>query len=290
MNFSTEEKANLLLKKILNKPSILNERPFQQEPNRPSQPAVITSQIWSKDVPGVAPPELSSLIETDLDDFGNVLKGSYAGKTSTDGFFKRYIKIPLVLAPGSNNQAYEALQNADKSHPFGYADGISATNYGQTGTFKQITTRMIPFNHDPLGSYNVNLYRNTGVELPFGVGEWIPDKDTGIITFYDYTQVASDINALNLPLFSFYRYIGPTGFNPTFIASGDNFISPDLCPQDMQPNSISDGVYFGKNTCEGSWRILMVAPFTVSNNKSSRIETQQYNGSAWITKFRMTGS
>lgn len=298
-SFSTQEKANLLFKKYLGKPSILDDRPFFQEPNRGyigSFPAVLAEQIWSETIPTVAPPELVSLTDSSFDDNGNVMAGSYAGKTSNDGLVKRYIKVPLVLALGANDRAYEAYQTNVPSHPNGYADGITLGNTG-TGSYSKITQDIIPFNYDVLGSYNVQLYKKTGVEIPFGEtgGDWIPDKESGIVTFYEYENITG-VNATNPPLFSFYRYVGNKGLS-NIISSGvtstfsnDIQIDPSTCPSiDLTSNTFTKFLMFGETGCTGGWRIGVQGPSNISEPRSTRLIMQQYNGSEWITKGRLNG-
>lgn len=302
MSFSTQEKANLLFKKYLGKPSVLDDRPFFQEPNRGSVgasfPAVLSGQIWSNNIPSVAPPELASLTESSLDDNGNVMKGSYAGKTSNDGIIKRYIKIPLVLTPGSNGTSYEAYQSNVSSHPDGYADGITESDTG-TGSYSKVTQDMIPFNFDILGSYNIQLYKSDETEIPFGEtgGEWLPDKESGIITFYEYINV-TNVTEDNPPLISFYRYVGNKGLDN--IGSGgvtgaftdDVQIDAQICPStDLATNEFTKFIQFGDNTngCIGSWRIGVQGCADPLNPLSTRLVFQQYNGTSWITKERVSG-
>ena len=298
-SFSTQEKANLLFKKYLGKPSVLDDRPFFQEPNRgtvgASFPAVLSSQIWSQEIQSIAPPELSSLTETSLDDNGNIMKGSYAGKTSNDGIIKRYIKVPLVVALGANNKAYEAYQSNVTSHPNGYADGVTSDDYG-SGSYSKITQDMIPFNFDIFGSYNVKLYKNDGTEIPFGEtgGEWIPDKESGIITFYEYDNI-TNVTAISPPLFSFYRYVGDKGLSN--ITSNGNFendinLDPKTCPStDLNSNTFTKFIQIGDSTasCIGAWRIGVQGASNDSEAKSTRLVFQQYDGTNWITKERVNG-
>ena len=298
-SFSTQEKANLLFKKYLGKPSILDDRPFFQEPNRGSVgasfPAVLSGQIWSQEIPSVAPAELSSLTESSTDDNGNVMKGSYAGKTSTDGTIKRYIKIPLVQALGANGKAYEASQIAGTSHPDGYADGVTLGDTGM-GSYSKVSQDMVPFNFDILGSYNVQLYKNNEIEIPFGEtgGDWIPDKESGIITFYEYDNVTS-VDADNPPLFSFYRYVGDKGLanivggGSTSVFTNDVQIDPDTCPgTDLTSGTFTNFLQFGTG-CTGAWRIGVQGPVDSLNPTSSRLVTQQFDGATWVTKERING-
>ena len=301
-SFSTQEKANLLFKKYLGKPSILDDRPFFQEPNRGSVgasfPAVLSGQIWSQDIPSVAPSELSSLTESSLDDNGNVMAGSYAGKTSNDGIIKRYIKVPLVLALGANDKAYEASQTTVTSHPNGYADGTTVGDTG-SGSYSKVTQDMVPFNFDILGSYNVQLYKSDGTEIPFGEtgGDWIPDKESGIITFYEHDNVTG-VNAANPPLFSFYRYVGDKGLSnisggggATGVFSEDVQIDPDICPgTDLTSSQFTKFLMFGETGCTGAWRVGVQGPSDVSNPFSTRLIMQQFDGSGWVTKGRLNGT
>lgn len=296
-SFSTQEKANLLFKKYLGKPSILDDRPFFQEPNRGSVgasfPAVLSGQIWSQEIPSVAPSELASLTESSLDDNGNVMAGSYAGKTSNDGIIKRYIKVPLVLALGANDKAYEASQTTVSSHPNGYADGITMGDTG-TGSYSKVTQDMIPFNFDILGSYNVQLYKSDGTEIPFGEtgGDWIPDKESGIITFYEHDNVTG-VDAANPPLFSFYRYVGDKGL--ANVSQGNVFdtdvqIDSDTCPgTDLTSSQFTNFLILGQAGCTGAWRIGVQGPSETGNPLSSRLIMQQFDGSAWVTKERVNG-
>lgn len=294
-SFSTQEKANLLFKKYLGKPSILDDRPFFQEPNRGSVgasfPAVLSGQIWSSEIPSVAPSELSSLTESSLDDNGNVMKGSYAGKTSNDGIVKRYIKVPLIQALGANGKAYEAYQTSVTSHPNGYADGITPGDTG-VGSYSKITQDMIPFNFDIFGSYNIQLYKNDETEIPFGEtgGDWIPDKESGIITFYEYENLTG-VDANNPPLVSFYRYVGNkglTGITGSF--TEDVKIDPNTCPSiDLISSTFTKFLYFGDTGCTGSWRMGVQGPANASEPLSTRFAIQQYDGSTWITKQRLNG-
>lgn len=300
-SFSTQEKANLLFKKYLGKPSILDDRPFFQEPNRGSVgasfPAVLSGQIWSQDIPSVAPPELASLTGNDNDDNGNKLEGSYAGKTSNDGIIKRYIKVPLVMALGANNRAYEASQTTVSSHPNGYADGVTPDNFG-TGSYSKITQDMIPFNFDVLGSYNVQLYKSDGTEIPFGEtgGEWIPDKESGLITFYEFDNITG-VDANNPPLFSFYRYVGDKGLSSiagggvSGIFQSDIQIGGNTCPStELAQNEFTNFIVFGDSSlgCTGAWRIGVQGP--LESGGPSRLIFQNFDGTNWVTKDRIIGN
>lgn len=247
--FSTAEKNNFLFKASQRKPSTLDERRFYTEPNRPAGPIVLPAQIW-QDLPDEAPPDLVALTDSSLDDNGNVMKGSLAGKTS--GNVRRYIKVPLTMLIGTDGKAYEA-PNASVSHPNGYADGVTPGDTGTVGTYNRITQDVIPFNHDPVGSYLFNLYRSNEIEISFGTGEWLVDNRSGIVTFYEYDDISIDVDENNPPLFSFYRYVGNKGISvssPTY----DELQLGTTCITNLGVTAYFGCINFGDD-CDGSLRI-----------------------------------
>jgi len=66
----------------------------------------------------------------------------------------------------------------------------------------------IPFNYDPLGSYNYTVYDNTGTnQIPFGVGNWFVDNGSGILLFF------GTLPANMPPQITFYKYVGILGIS-----------------------------------------------------------------------------
>lgn len=277
--FSTEEKTNLLFKKLMGKPSTLNTNEFFEELPRPARPSVIASQqLWTDDIPSSAP---SDLVNATQDDNGNSIIGSYDGKTSTTHpHIKKYVKVPLVMVPGSNSKAYEA-RDTTVSHPYGYADGDFSTqtgdssDTGSSGTYSKITQDTIPFNYDDAGSYYYNLYRNNHVSISFGYagGDWVLDTDSGIITFYEW-KASLNVNESNPPYISFYKYIGNKGISGVsgehdgIFADGvdDNGLHSDTLKAiqvddsniaSLSYNNLSHCIQFG-NTEDGAWRLAAV--------------------------------
>ncbi len=267
--FSTDEKTNYLFKASQRKPSTLHERRFFTEPNRPAGLIVLPEQIWQGISP-IAPPDLVSLTDSSLDDNGNVMKGSLAGKTS--GNIRRYIKVPLTEMIGTEGKSYEA-PNSFVSHPLGFADGITISDTGATGSFNRVSQDVIPFNYDPLGSYLFNLYRNNEIEISFGTGEWLVDNMSGIVKFYDYAQISADVNKDNPPLFSFYRYIGPKGVGTSVY---DDLQVGQNCIRDLDANTYTNCIMFGTE-CDGAIRIC-VSGGSGDQTKTSLVVQKRKNG------------
>lgn len=302
MSFSTEEKTNLLFKKLMSKPSTLNTKKFFEEPNRPARPAVIASkQIWATDVPDTAPSDLASIT---LDDNGNSIYGSFVGRTSTTHpHVKRYINVPLTMVVGSDHRSYES-QSATRSHHNGYADGNYLTstgtsgNLGTSGSYGRVLQDTIPFNYDPGVSYDYKLYKAAGTEISPGEngGDWVLDTDSGILTFYNYEGVTG-IDSTNPPNISFYRYIGskgvPSGSNQKVFADGVddggshldtlNAIQVDDANiATIGSNNLSLCLQFGTTT-NGAWRLAAIGGG--GDETQTRFVIQVRKGGIWYNKM-----
>lgn len=77
---------------------------------------------------------------------------------------------------------------------------------GQDGKNLQ---QIIPFNFSD-DSYNYTLKTSLGKQIPFGVGDWVFDTFSGVLTFYG--KVPTGVDHANPPLFSFFQYVGDMGF------------------------------------------------------------------------------
>jgi hypothetical protein len=291
---SNLEKTNLLFKKLLGKPSTLTDREFFQEPNRPARTNVFQNQIFKDNIPETATTNLTSLTDTSLDDNGNTLAGSYVGKS--DGIIKRYIKIPLTLVDGTSGKAYEGLE-ATTSHPSGNNNDGSGGANGTSGTYNRITQDTIPFNFDKDGSYEIKLYKSNGQEIPFGYsgGEWIYDYESGIISFYEYSNI-SGIDENNPPLVSFYRYIGEKGVSVSSVnktvfdagdktGTGDGITAAQIDTRDLSSlalTSYSQAFQFGGDY-NGSWR--MVVSGGNGNQGETKFRIQARIDGSWVDKM-----
>lgn len=278
--------ATLLFKKSLGYPSTLDTASSFSEPNRPALPAVLQTQIYAEQIPTVAPADLASVT---TDDTGATLTGSYAGKTSTTSpMVRKYVKVPLTVVPGSQENAYEATLDA---------------------TYGRVLQSTIPYNYDPLGSYLVTIYKNDGTTvIPFGLGSWVWDFSSGVITFYTYDATALGISASSPPKVSFYRYVGAvgaataqqtqaqiTGSELTYTkpehfiggsttAADDNLAAISIDNRDLSTVSSTTGgmaLQFGSNT-DQSWRVLVAGAQGEPQGSSFQIQIRL--GGVWITK------
>lgn len=184
LDFST-----LLYKKALGNPSTLDSTASFSEPNRPALPAVLQTQIYAQQIPPVAPADIATVT---TDDNGANIVGSYAGRTSTaSSMIRKYVKIPLTVIPGSQENAYEAILDV---------------------TYGRVMQDTIPYNTDPVGSYLFTIYRADGTTvIPFGQSSWVWDTTAGVLTFYAYDAASLGISAASPPVVSFYRYVGVKG-------------------------------------------------------------------------------
>lgn len=299
-DFSSTEKTNILFKKLVGKPSTVDQRSFFEEPNRPARPEVLASrQIWSEEIPSTAPTILANLTDTDPDDNGNYMAGSLVGKT--DGVVTRYIKVPLTMMIGTEGKAYGST-NETVSHPNNNATG-TGTSTGAVGVYNRVTEDIIPFNYDPLGSYLFNLYRNDGTEISFGYGEWNIDNTSGIVSFYEYADVILEVNETLPPLLSYYRYVGTKGIGNGTIASitggitifdsgdetgvGDSLAAIQIsesCATDLSVNNYTDALQFGSN-CDGALRITTRGGG--GDATKTAMVVQRRTAGIWKTIFKM---
>ena len=68
---------------------------------------------------------------------------------------------------------------------------------------------VIPFNYYK-DVYNYTLKTSSGTEIPFGVGDWVFDTNSEVLTFYG--DIPDSVSIDNPPKMSFYKYIGGYGF------------------------------------------------------------------------------
>lgn len=306
---SETEKLSVLWKRLFGKPATSTTREYFQEPNLTSRPFVYQEDIVSYKLPASAPSDLQNLSDSSLDDNGNVLKGSYAGKTSTiDTNIKYYHKIPLEAVVGTDGSSFQAV-NASCSHPGGYADGTTAGDIGVPIPYGRVLQNSIPFNQASDGSYLVSVFKSTGVAIPFGTagGGWVIDPRPGVLTFYAYNNLTGVSESAPISV-SFYRYVGATGgvssqdvqsmisgqtteytvkqvFSGGDGSTGDQLSAVQIDTRGMTSlaeGELLDSLQWGANE-DGSWRI------TVQKTQGgSRFLIQSRVSGVWVTKSCFT--
>lgn len=92
---------------------------------------------------------------------------------------------------------------------------LSPVDNGTDNSFKILDENnnpiknIIPFNYYK-HYYNYSLYTENGDQIYFGVGDWVVDFYSGVLTFYG--QVPEGIDHKHPPLLTFYQYVGGNGF------------------------------------------------------------------------------
>ena len=272
------ERVDILFKRDKSKVSVDVTRPFHQETLN-VRPAVLYSQIWSSPIPTVVPSDLLSLTESSFDESGSsVMKGSTLGKLSAiNESIKRFIKVQLIHVPGANDLAYYL-----------------------PSTFKDV----IPFNHDPNGTYQVRLYKqDTEAEIPFGEtgGEWIINHEFACITFFELVNV-SGVDKDNPPLMSFYQYVGGKGVTEAGGGASKVFNGGDgscgdgaraICVDTLRgglgqllgEGDCSYAIQIGPDATCGSWRIVVKGNGDGTTSLHFQYRTSTFD--TWKTKMHI---
>lgn len=92
---------------------------------------------------------------------------------------------------------------------------LSPVDNGTDNSFKILDENnnpiknIIPFNYYK-HYYNYSLYTENGDQIYFGMGDWVVDFYSGVLTFYG--QVPEGIDHEHPPLLTFYQYVGGNGF------------------------------------------------------------------------------
>lgn len=68
---------------------------------------------------------------------------------------------------------------------------------------------IIPFDYSDTGLYNYTLQTNAGVDISWGISDWLVDTNSSILTFNN--GVPEGVTAEKPPKLTFYQYIGPVG-------------------------------------------------------------------------------
>ena len=90
---------------------------------------------------------------------------------------------------------------------------------------------IIPFDYSDTGIYNYALETAAGKPIPFGIGDWMLDVNSAILTFNN--GVPEGVTGENTPYLTFYQYVGPVGERTYIDAS--LFDVPSITFSDLNP-------------------------------------------------------
>lgn len=197
---NTEQKSNLIYKRHIGVADTRSSRDFYEEAIkssfyvRPDQLLMYGDQIPREDNP------------SGLAKIRALKNGEVYGFTKSEGeeigVVKYYEDYPLQAIDAGTDNAFKLVQDVD----------------GEEVQIRNI----IPFNYCS-DVYNYSLKTSEGKKIYFGVGDWVLDINSGVLTFYGDVPPGVDHN--NPPKVSFYQYIGGNGFRQDTIGY-DGIILP----------------------------------------------------------------
>ena len=190
---------DLLYKKYLGAPDSKPFTAYTAEAPIGARPYVTTLQVYQEEIPSVAPGSQTSPLTLDTSD--NTYPNSYGLTRQWNSQYPWVVYYSGTTLSGNNLKtgvSYWSLL-ADQ------------TNIGSNN----VLAHMIPYNYDPVGSYNVKVTFTSATVPAHNIANlqptdatypWNLDQDAGIITFYS-TTVPSDVSVT----ITFWRYEGTFG-------------------------------------------------------------------------------
>jgi hypothetical protein len=142
---------------------------------------VPNSQTWSSQIPPTAPASLGSVV--------NFTNGSYRQSTAYPWIRRYTVTMGAIQAPGISYW------------------------YASTDVNNPLTTNVcrdtIPFNFDPIGSYNIQVFANgVAVSPTFAAYPWNYDESAGVLTFYPANPAVLPPTPITM---TYWRYVGGKG-------------------------------------------------------------------------------
>ena len=193
--FDSDEKLTLLFKKYLGRPNTDETKDHYQEPLiANSLQKTYLNQLYSQEVPLTIP---TDLISATTDDNGNTLEGSFTGLTSSSySQVRKYVKVKL---------AEYYISGPDNGFVFYGWDG----NYPIVNILKDaiLPSYAAPYSIQDIGG--ATAASATSLAQNNDGGNWLLDKDTGLLKFYNQTTFS--VGSGNNIYISFYRYVGTVG-------------------------------------------------------------------------------
>lgn len=139
------------------------------------------SQLWTSDIPATAPADLGSAV--------SITNGSYQQSASYSWIRKYTITMGAIQAAGISYW----YASTDVNNPL-------TTNVGRD---------TIPFNFDPVGSYNIQVFANgTPVSPNYTPYPWNYDFTAGVLTFYPASFAVLPPTPITMV---YWRYVGTKG-------------------------------------------------------------------------------
>jgi hypothetical protein len=190
---SDAQKIEILYNKSFGVATSLPSAQLTQLPSANANIKIIPDlQIYSQKIPATAPSDMIDVSWNQvIDPSGALLKG----KKSYSSTYPWIVK-------------YENFQLTELQYRRGYSGKIN--NVGVN-----FLSQTIPFNYDPVGSYEITVNAFKGV-VPGNFPQdsttlpWYYDKDAGFITFYG-SDADRNTYLLKPPLMTFWRYEGEFG-------------------------------------------------------------------------------
>ena len=201
MSLTNEDKSGRLFKALMGVSETRLGRDFFEEPVRTAA-SVLPKQIWKYGdvIPTASPQEpLSAIGSVRALEDGEEWSYQF-DESTTRPIVRRWKSLKLSKIDGGTNNAFQALD-------------------GSGNPIRNI----IPFNYGDGVTYNYKLEKNDNTPIAFGVGDWVLDNASGVLTFYG--DVPSGVSAANPPRLSFFQYIGGLGV-PESVTGFEGVIVP----------------------------------------------------------------
>jgi hypothetical protein len=195
--FDSDEKLAFLFKKYLGRTNTDESKLYYEELDINASQKIYLNQLYSQDIPTTLPTFSGS-----LDDNGNTLEGSKVGLTSsTHTHIKKYDKVELSLLPsGSAGGDYGYIYECKKIDLVAF-------------TIEHVLRNIILPSYNQV--YELRVFKGTNASSATEIfannagGNWLLDKDAGLLKFYNQTTFT--IASGEKIYMSFYRYVGTIG-------------------------------------------------------------------------------
>ena len=195
--FGLDEKVNYLLKRHLDLPATMNQKEYYQEDNTLSKKKnIYENQLLNDSVPNEAPVNLRSILTRDADSEWRIID---------------HENLPQLSALPANRRA-----NVYAYHDTEYPTVVKYVHL----KLRPLEENRFSYSHPLLkdiipasthSTYRYHLYDSEGREIGPTEGNWILDSDTGILSFYNYETLTTEVTVRKAPTLTCYVYSGRRG-------------------------------------------------------------------------------